>query len=156
MLITPRSTSIGATVTQIDLAQAISHKDFAQLLLALTKHKVLCFPKQSIDAPELRDFSARFGSLQTLRSGQDKTGFPEVSVLSGNVTPGMTYERIKVVGKVGVNSDMDTGTMRPEFNGFCPPTRESTKRFPDDMTFQAVVVDVLGGEGEFVGVVDKV
>ena len=82
MQITPRSTSIGATVTQIDLAQAISHKDFAQLLLALTKHKVLCFPKQSIDAPELRDFSARFGSLQTLRSGQDKTGFPEVSVLS--------------------------------------------------------------------------
>jgi hypothetical protein len=81
---------------------------------------------------------------------------PEVSVLSGNVTPGMTYERIKVVGKVGVNSDMDTGTMRPEFNGFCPPTRESTKRFPDNMTFQAVVVDVLVGEGEFVDVMEKV
>ena len=43
---------------------------------------------------------------------------PVVSVLSGNVTPGMTYERIKIVVKVGVNSDMDTGTMRPEFNGF--------------------------------------
>ena len=82
MLITPRSTSIGATVTQIDLGQALSHQDFAQLLMALTTSKVLCFPAQRIDAPELRDFSARFGSLQTLRSGQDKTGFPEVSVLS--------------------------------------------------------------------------
>jgi len=82
MLITPGSTSIGATVTQIDLGQPLSKKDFAQLLIALTTHKVLCFPKQYIDAPELRDFSARFGSLQTLRSGQDKTGFPEVSVLS--------------------------------------------------------------------------
>ena len=82
MLITPRSTSIGATVTQIDLHQPLSRNDFAELLMALTTHKVLCFPKQSIDAPELRDFSARFGSLQTLRSGQDKTGFPEVSVLS--------------------------------------------------------------------------
>ncbi len=82
MLITPRSTSIGATVTEIDLGQPLSAKDFAQILLALTKHKVLCFPQQRIDAPELRDFSARFGSLQTLRSGQEKTGFPEVSVLS--------------------------------------------------------------------------
>ncbi|MEI8399197.1 MAG: TauD/TfdA family dioxygenase [Alcaligenaceae bacterium] len=82
MLITPGSTSIGATVTQIDLGQPVSRTDFAQLLMALTTHKVLCFPKQSIDAPELRDFSACFGSLQTLRSGQDKTGFPEVSVLS--------------------------------------------------------------------------
>jgi taurine dioxygenase len=82
MLITPGSTSIGATVTQIDLYQPLSRNDFAKLLLALTTHKVLCFPKQSIDAPELRDFSAHFGTLQTLRSGQDKTGFPEVSVLS--------------------------------------------------------------------------
>jgi len=82
MIITPGSTFIGATVTQIDLGQPLSHKDFAQVLRALTTYKVVCFPKQSIDAPELRDFSARFGSLQTLRSGQDKTGFPEVSVLS--------------------------------------------------------------------------
>jgi alpha-ketoglutarate-dependent taurine dioxygenase len=43
MLITPGSTSIGATVTQIDLGQPVSRKDFAELLLAFTTHKVLCF-----------------------------------------------------------------------------------------------------------------
>lgn len=82
MLITPRSASIGATVTQVDLYQPLSNHCFAGLLKALAEFKVLCFPKQTIDALELRNFSARFGSLQTLRSGQDKTGFPEVSVLS--------------------------------------------------------------------------
>jgi len=82
MLITPRSASIGATVTQIDLHQSLSRNDFAELLQALATRKVLCFPGQTIDAPELKNFSAHFGSLQTLRSGQDKSGFPEVSVLS--------------------------------------------------------------------------
>ena len=82
MLITPGPLSIGATVTQIDLRQPFADHDFASVLKALSTHKVLCFPKQTIEAAELRDFSARFGSLQTLRSGQDKTGYPEVSVLS--------------------------------------------------------------------------
>jgi taurine dioxygenase len=82
MLVTPQTASIGAAVTEIDLRKPLSDRDFAELLKALASYKVLCFPKQSIDAPELRDFSARFGSLQTLRSGQDKSGFPEVSVLS--------------------------------------------------------------------------
>ena len=82
MLVTPQTASIGAAVTEIDLRKPLSDRDFAELLKALASYKVLCFPKQSIDVPELRDFSARFGSLQTLRSGQDKSGFPEVSVLS--------------------------------------------------------------------------
>lgn len=82
MRITTQTASIGATVTELDLLQPLSNQNFAELLLALANYKVLCFPKQNIDARELRDFSARFGSLQTLRSGQDKSGFPEVSILS--------------------------------------------------------------------------
>lgn len=82
MLFTPQTSSIGAIVTEIDLRAPLTDQYFAKLLKALATYKVLCFPEQKIDAPELRDFSARFGSLQTLRSGQDKSGLHEVSVLS--------------------------------------------------------------------------
>ena len=54
----------------------------------------------------------------TLPPSKEVDRLPMVSVLSGSVTPGMTYERTNVVGKVGVNSEMDTGTINPEFNGF--------------------------------------
>lgn len=93
---------------------------------------------------------------KTLPPSKEVDSPPMVSVLSGSVTPGITYERTKIVGKKGVNSEMDTGTISPEFNGLRPPTRASTKRFPEDITFQAVVVDVVVGEGEFVEVVDNV
>lgn len=82
MNIAPTGETLGATITGIDLGQPLSAPDFASILRALGGYGVLCFPDQTFDAPELRDFASRFGSLQVLRSGQDKTGIPEVSILS--------------------------------------------------------------------------
>ena len=108
---------LGARVTGVDLAQALSDADFAAVLRALGRYGVLCFPDQPIDAAALRRFSARFGELQVISSvkGRTEPGMPEVSILSNIVADGrligipdagqdwhtdMTYNR--VVGFVNV------------------------------------------------------
>jgi taurine dioxygenase len=88
MKLVPTSQSLGATVTDIDLAHPLTGGDFAALLKALGEHGVLCFPQQNISAQNLRDFSARFGSLQTGVSGLHEPGFPEISVLSNVIENG--------------------------------------------------------------------
>src|SRR5215212_6824038 len=83
MQIEPTGQILGATVTAIDLAQPLNDADFAQIVAALGRHGVLLFPDQSLDAPALRDFSRRFGRIQT--SVSDKyavPGVPEVGILS--------------------------------------------------------------------------
>lgn len=79
--ITPNAKGMGATVTGIDLHQPISDKDFAGVLVALGEHCALRFPQQLLSATELRDFSSRFGALQT-GLGSSEPGVPEVSILS--------------------------------------------------------------------------
>lgn len=110
-------TSLGATVTGVDLARPLSDADFASVLHALGARGVLRFPNQPIDAAALRRFSARFGELQVISSAKGRTepGMPEVSILSNVVENGrpigipdagqdwhtdMTYNR--VVGFVNV------------------------------------------------------
>jgi taurine dioxygenase len=110
-------TSLGATVTGVDLARPLSDADFASVLHALGTRGVLRFPDQPIDAAALRRFSARFGELQVISSAKGRTepGMPEVSILSNVVENGrpigipdagqdwhtdMTYNR--VVGFVNV------------------------------------------------------
>ena len=110
-------TSLGATVTGVDLARPLSDADFASVLHALGTRGVLRFPNQPIDAAALRRFSARFGELQVISSAKGRTepGMPEVSILSNVVENGrpigipdagqdwhtdMTYNR--VVGFVNV------------------------------------------------------
>jgi len=88
MNIEPTGEVLGAVVTGIDLGAPLSEGDFATILQALGDHGVLRFPDQGIDAPELRDFAANFGSLQVLRSGQDPSALPEVSILSNIVRDG--------------------------------------------------------------------
>lgn len=80
--------SLGATVTDIALDRPLAGADFAALLRALGEHGVLCFPKQRLSAQNLRDFSARFGGLQTGVSGMHEPGFPEISVLSNVIENG--------------------------------------------------------------------
>ncbi len=110
-------TSLGASVTGVDLTHPLSDADFASVLRALGARGVLCFPDQPIDAAALRRFSARFGELQVISSAKGRTepGMPEVSILSNVVENGrpigipdagqdwhtdMTYNR--VVGFVNV------------------------------------------------------
>ncbi len=86
--VTPHDGLLGATVTGVDLSQPLSDGDFATIFRALGERGVLRFPQQMIDAPELKQFSERFGSLQVVKgSPYHEPGMPEVSILS-NVKDG--------------------------------------------------------------------
>lgn len=89
--IEPVNATLGASVTGVDLARPLSDTDFAAIVRALAERGVLCFPDQPIEAAALRTFSARFGSLQDLSSGnkdRGEPGMPEVSILSNVVENG--------------------------------------------------------------------
>jgi taurine dioxygenase len=116
MKIVPSGYTLGATVTEIDLANPLSGEAFAGILRALAHYGVLRFPDMRLTPMQLREFSRRFGSLQALRAGQvGGDGVPDVSTLSNIVRDGvpvgipdagqewhtdMTY--LKVVGYVNV------------------------------------------------------
>jgi taurine dioxygenase len=87
--IQPTGQTLGATVTGVDLSQPVSDKDFATIISALGEHGVLCFPNQALDAPSLRDFSKRFGGLQSSVTGKlGVPGMPEVGILSNIIENG--------------------------------------------------------------------
>jgi taurine dioxygenase len=89
LTIQPTGQTLGATITGIDLKQALSKADFAALLRALADHGVLRFPNQLLNPRELKLFSERFGKPQIL--GQSKffdAEFPEVTILSNIIENG--------------------------------------------------------------------
>ena len=87
--IRPSGGALGASVTGIDLSRPMSAADFAAILRALGQHGVLCFPDQLLEPAALRDFSLRFGSIQTTLSGRfQDPGIPEVGILSNIVEDG--------------------------------------------------------------------
>jgi taurine dioxygenase len=87
--IQPTGKTLGATVTGVDLSKPVGERDFATIISALGNHGVLCFPNQTLDAPSLRDFSSRFGGLQSSVTGKlGVPGMPEVGVLSNIVENG--------------------------------------------------------------------
>src|SRR4030095_8994681 len=116
--IEPSTATLGAKVTSVNLDYPLSASDFAQIVRALAEYGVLCFPDQPIEAAALRTFSARFGALQPMSSGnadRGEPGIPEVSILSNVIENGrpigladagqdwhtdMTYNR--VMGYVNV------------------------------------------------------
>jgi len=69
MKITPTGQTMGATVEGIDLAQPLRPAEFGAILRALGEHGVLCFPHQSLDAPQIKAFSEQFGGLQASLTG---------------------------------------------------------------------------------------
>ena len=48
MHIVPSGAILGARVEGLDLAQPLANEDFRTLELALGRHGVLCFPKQTL------------------------------------------------------------------------------------------------------------
>ena len=83
LTIAPTGGSLGADVLGLDLAQPLTDADFALLLRALGRHGVLRIPGQRIGARELRDFSLRFGPIQTGMADRFRDPeVPEVGILS--------------------------------------------------------------------------
>jgi alpha-ketoglutarate-dependent taurine dioxygenase len=86
--IVPTGQVLGATVWDVDLAKPLGDADFTAILQALGQHGVLRFPDQHLDAPGLRDFSQRFGSIQAMLTGFHEPDIPEVGLLSNIVENG--------------------------------------------------------------------
>ena len=83
LTIEPTGKILGARVTGVDLSQPLSDTDFAAVFQALGREGVLCFPGQTLDAAEMRDFSKRFGSIQGSVTGKfHHPQVPEVGFLS--------------------------------------------------------------------------
>ncbi|UEM24489.1 TauD/TfdA family dioxygenase (plasmid) [Skermanella mucosa] len=87
--IIPSGQTLGASIEGIDLSQPIGSGDFDLVLDALGKHGVVCFPGQNLDAVSLKQFSARFGSLEVnVANSFQEPGHPEVMILSNIVEDG--------------------------------------------------------------------
>ena len=113
MKLAPTGKTLGATVEGADLSRELSQADFATLLRGLGTHGVLCFPRQSIDAPALKRFSERFGGLQVSLTG-DYTDpeTPEVMILSNVVENG------KPIGLADAGQDWHTDMSYNNLIGF--------------------------------------
>lgn len=103
---------LGARVTGADLTQPLNAAEFATVLQALGRYGVLCFRQQSISPQNLRDFSARFGGLQTGVSGMHEPGFTEISVLSNVIENG------KPIGLPDAGQDWHTDMSYNDIIGF--------------------------------------
>ena len=81
--------SLGATIEGLDLSKPLSEEQFAFAYRALAEHGVLRYPHQSLSAPQLRDFSARWGDLEiNVANMYQEPDLPEVMILSNIVENG--------------------------------------------------------------------
>ena len=89
MQVSPTGQTLGARVTDIDLAQPLTAAQRDHLIALLGQHGVLHFPGQDLTPAHLRDFSAHFGQLEVNVAGAyQEPGMPEVMTLSNIVEDG--------------------------------------------------------------------
>lgn len=82
--------TLGATIEGIDLAQPLSDESFELVLRTLGESSVIRFPRQTLTARQLADFSARFGDLETNVASThfQEPGIPQVMTLSNIIENG--------------------------------------------------------------------
>ena len=89
MRIEPTDKILGARIRDIDLAQPVSDRDFAEILKALGDYGVLCFPGQRLETDAFARFGAMFGELEiNVANLFHEPGFPQVMVLSNMTKDG--------------------------------------------------------------------
>ena len=109
----PSGQILGATIKGMDLATPLSDTDFATILLSLGRHGVIRFPDQHLEAVQLRDFSRRFGVIQTTLTGRHhEPGMPEVGYLSNIIENG------EPIGITDAGQDWHTDMSYNETIGF--------------------------------------
>lgn len=85
----PSGPTLGARIVGLDLARPLAEDTRREILRALGRYGVLCFPEQRLDPISLRDFSANFGSLELNVARRGFHGdFPEVMTLSNILRDG--------------------------------------------------------------------
>ncbi|MGE0313594.1 MAG: TauD/TfdA dioxygenase family protein [Lautropia sp.] len=89
MKIRPIDRTLGAVVSEIDLAQPLDPAHEAAIVDAVGHRGVLEFVDQSLSARQLRDFAARFGELEVnVANTAQEPDLPEVMTLSNIVVDG--------------------------------------------------------------------
>jgi taurine dioxygenase len=112
--VTPTDATLGATIEGIDLSKPLSPADRGVVLRAFAEHAVLCFPRQSLEPPELVRFSNTFGSCEVSLAGSPYSvpGHPEVMLLSNVVENG------RVIGLADAGQDWHTEMSYSKTFGF--------------------------------------
>ena len=86
MNILPNSGALGAQVLSLDLSQALSEEEFAQIEKALGEYSVLCFPAQQLSSSNLKGFAEQFGKLEiNVANMYQDPEYAEVMILSNKV-----------------------------------------------------------------------
>jgi taurine dioxygenase len=90
MKIKPSGAALGASVEELDLSRPLSVAEDKAVVDALGKYGVLRFPRQELEAAQLKRFAAIFGDLEiNVASGAyQEPGHPEVMILSNIVENG--------------------------------------------------------------------
>jgi taurine dioxygenase len=90
MQVVPAGKLLGARIEGMDLSRSLSEKEVEEIIQAIGRYGVLCFPGQRLTARQHRDFAARFGELEiNVASGAyQEPGIPEVMILSNIVKDG--------------------------------------------------------------------
>ena len=84
--VVPAGTHLGARIEGLDLSKGMAPETLAAVRAALAQYGVISFPRQTLTAQQLHDFSAQFGSLEINVGGIfQEPGLPQVMILS-NIT----------------------------------------------------------------------
>jgi len=95
---------LGAGIEGLDLAKPLAEREVEEIIEAIGRYGVLCFPRQRLSARQHKDFAARFGQLEiNVASGAyQEPGIPEVMILSNIVKDG------KPIGLADAGQDWHT------------------------------------------------
>jgi len=90
MQLIPSGRLLGAKIEDLDLSRPLEEGEVEDVVQALGRYGVVCFPRQKLTARQQRDFAARFGELEVnVASGPyQEPGIPEVMTLSNIVKDG--------------------------------------------------------------------
>ena len=90
MQIVPSGKRLGASIEGLDLSKPLAEREVEEIIQAIGRYGVLCFPRQRLTARQHKDFAARFGELEiNVASGAyQEPGIPEVMILSNIVKDG--------------------------------------------------------------------
>ena len=87
LTVEPTGKILGATIHGGDLSKPMNKADLNQIVAALSRYGVICFPKQTLDASTLHSFATQLGPVQT-SEGPKEPSVSQISVLSNIVENG--------------------------------------------------------------------
>ena len=95
--------TLGARVEGLDLSIPLPADEFDAIEQLLGKYGVLCFPRQTLTAAQLKAFAERFGTLEVnVANSHQEPGLPQVMILSNIVRDG------KPIGLADAGQDWHT------------------------------------------------